>query len=111
MIHDLGVVIERVGESFWIRPCAVSEARIIRGNQMIAIGEPGEQWFEHSRRRRKSVQQKKCRGVFRTSLSVEDGKPIDLYRAIKSWVLHGLFLSSVLDLGFIDMGGVTRIPA
>ncbi len=49
VIHDLGVVIERIRELFGVRPVAVSEARVIRRNQVIAIGEPGEEWLEHPR--------------------------------------------------------------
>ena len=49
VIHDFGNVIERVGEFFRIRPVAVSESRIIRRDQVISIGKPGEKWLEHSR--------------------------------------------------------------
>src|SRR5580692_851361 len=64
---------------------------------MIAIGKTGEERLEHARGRREPVQQEKRRRVFRTGLSVKDGEPIYLYRAIKSWALHGTFLS--LGLG------------
>ena len=39
------------------------------------------------------MQQQKCRRVFRAGLSIKDGEPIYLYRAIKSRVLHGTLLS------------------
>ena len=39
------------------------------------------------------MQQEKRRRVFRAGLSVEDGEPVYLYRAIKSRVFHGTFLS------------------
>ena len=55
--HDLGVVIERIRELFRVRPVAVAEARVIGRDQVIAIGEPGEERLEHSRGRGESVQQ------------------------------------------------------
>ena len=39
------------------------------------------------------MQQEKRRRVFRAGLSVKDGEPIYLCRAIKSRVFHGTFLS------------------
>ena len=72
---------------------AVSEAGIIRRDKVVAIGKLGEERLEHPCGRRKSVQQKKCRRVFRTGFSVKDGESIYLYRAIKSRVFHGTFLS------------------
>ena len=71
----------------------MSEARVIGRDKVIAIGKPGEERLEHPRRRGKSVQQEKRRRVFRAGLSVKDGEPIYLYRAIKSRVFHGTFLS------------------
>ena len=50
MIHDLCVVIERVRECLRIRPVAVSEARIIGSDQMIAIRQSEEERLEHARR-------------------------------------------------------------
>jgi hypothetical protein len=93
VIHDLGVAIECIREFFRVRPITVSEARVIGRDQMIAIGKPGEERLEHSRRRRKSVEQEKRRRLFRACLSIKDGEPIDLYRAIKSRVFHGIFFS------------------
>ena len=87
------IVIERIREFFRVRPVAVSEARVIGRDKVIAIGKPGEERLEHPRGRGKSVQQEKRRRVFRAGLSVKDGEPIDLYRAIKSWVFHGGLLS------------------
>ena len=49
MIHDLGEVIERIRELFGVRPVAVSEARVIGRDQVIAIGKPGEERLEHPR--------------------------------------------------------------
>jgi hypothetical protein len=49
MIHDLGVVIEGIGEYFWVRPVAVSETRVIGRDKVIVIGKPGEQRLEHAR--------------------------------------------------------------
>jgi hypothetical protein len=49
VIHDLGVMIERIREFFRVRPVAVSEARVIGRHQVIAIGKPGEERLEHPR--------------------------------------------------------------
>src|SRR5436305_322170 len=68
VIHDLGNMIERIRESFRVRPIAVSKARIIGRDKTIAIGEPGEKRLEHSRRRWKPVQQEKRRRVVLPSL-------------------------------------------
>ncbi len=88
-IYDLGVVIKRIRKFFRLRPVAVSEAKVIGRDKVIAIGKPGEEGFEHSRWRGKPVQQKKRRRVFRAGLSVKDRETIYLYRAIKSRVFHG----------------------
>jgi hypothetical protein len=71
----------------------VAEAGVIRRDQVIAIGQPGEKWLKHSRRRRESVQQENRRSIFRAGLSIEDGESIYLNRAIKSRVFHGEVLS------------------
>jgi hypothetical protein len=41
--HNLGDVIERIGELLRRRPVAVSESRIVGRNQMKSIAEPREQ--------------------------------------------------------------------
>jgi hypothetical protein len=46
------------------------------------------------------VQQQKGGPIFRAGLPVKDGKPIDLRRAVKSRMLHGMFLSMVLGEQF-----------
>src|SRR5467141_1092669 len=93
VIHDFGEVIERVREFFRVWPVTVSEAGVIRRHKVIVIGKLGEERLEHPRGRRESVQQEKRRRVFRTGFSVKDGESIYLYRAIKSRVFHGTFLS------------------
>jgi hypothetical protein len=92
--HDLGAAIERVGEFFRVRPIAVPEPRIIRRDEVIAVGKQGEQGLEHPRRRGKAVQQEQGGRVFRAGLSVKDGEPIDLGRTIKSRMFLSLVLSS-----------------
>jgi hypothetical protein len=49
VIHDLGNVIECVRELFWVRPVAVSEARIIGRHKVIPVGKPCEERLEHPR--------------------------------------------------------------
>src|SRR5437879_2949410 len=89
VIHDFGDVIERVRELFRVWPVAVSEAGIIRRDKVVVIGKLGEERIEHPRGRRKSVQQKKRRRVFRTGYSVKDGECIYLYRLINNRMCMG----------------------
>ena len=49
VIHDLRIMIERVREFLRIGPIAVSEARVIRCDKVIAIGKAGEERLEHPR--------------------------------------------------------------
>src|SRR5258705_2109894 len=91
--HGFGDVIERVREFFRVWPVTVSEAGVVGRDKVIVIGKRGEERLEHPRGRRESVQQEKRRRVFRPGLSVKDGESIYLYRAIKSRVCHGTFLS------------------
>ena len=49
VIHHLGVMIERIREFLRVRPVAVSEARVIGRDKMIAIGKPGKERLEHPR--------------------------------------------------------------
>ena len=39
------------------------------------------------------MQQENRRGILRPGLSVEEGEPIDRYRAVRSWVIHKMYLS------------------
>ena len=93
VVHDLGVVIERVGELLRVRPVAVAKARVVGRDEVIAIGKPGEERLEHPRGRRKSVQQQKRWRVLRPGLPVKDRETVDLFRAIDSLVIHGMFPS------------------
>src|SRR6185369_10557537 len=68
-----------------------------RRDQVIAIRKLGDERIEHSRGRRKSVQQKKRRRVLRTGFSVKDGESIYLYRAINSRVFQAVLLSLRMD--------------
>jgi hypothetical protein len=47
--YDLSTLIERIGELLRVRPVTVSEARIVRRDKMIAVGQPGKERFEHPR--------------------------------------------------------------
>src|SRR5207237_6375580 len=108
-IHGFGDVIERVREFLRIGPVAVAEAGIIGRDHVITIGQPGEKRLKHSRRRRKSVQQEKRRRVFRSGLSVRDGEPIYLYRAIKSRAFHGRSEERRVGKGCISWGWTGRV--
>ena len=103
VIHDFRDVIEGVREFFRVRPVAVTEARVIGRDQVIAIGKTGKERLEHSRGRRQTVEQENGRSVFRTRLPVENRQPIDLCGAINNRILHGMFLLSHMDLGLLDL--------
>ena len=45
VIHDLGVAIEGIREGFRIGPITVSEARVVRSDQVEVAGNPGKQRF------------------------------------------------------------------
>src|SRR5215469_6654763 len=47
VIHDLGVVIECISALLWVRPVAVSVARVIWSNEVILIGKTVEERLEH----------------------------------------------------------------
>jgi len=49
VIHDLRVVIERIREGFRVGPVAVSEARVVGRDKVIAVGQPAEESLEHPR--------------------------------------------------------------
>ncbi len=49
VIHDFSVAIESVRELFRVRPVAVAETRVVRCDQMIAIGKPREERLKHPR--------------------------------------------------------------
>ena len=91
-LPDLHVV-EGVRELLRVRPVAVSEARVIGRDKVTPIGKPGEERLEHPRGRWKSVQEQNRRRFSWSSLSVEDGDPINLCCAIKGRVFQGKFLS------------------
>ena len=46
LVDDLGEVIERVGELLGRRRTAEAEARIVRRDDMVAVGEQRDQRFE-----------------------------------------------------------------
>ena len=55
VIHDFSDVVEGVREFLWIGPIAVAEARIVRRNEMKAIGQARKERLKHARRRRETV--------------------------------------------------------
>ena len=90
---DLRVVIKRVREGLGVRPVAVTEARIIRCDKVILIGQSCEERLEHTRRRRQTVQQEQRRGLFGTRFPVKDCVPIDTSRSIVGAMFHARLLS------------------
>src|ERR1700730_14220906 len=96
MIHHLSDVIKCVSEFFRVRPIAMSEARVIRRDKVVAIGKPREERLEHPRRRGKAVQQQNRRGVFWSSLAIKNREAIHLNRAVGSVMFHVMLLSFIL---------------
>src|ERR1700722_2904404 len=88
MIHDVGVLIEGIRECFRIRPVAVSEARVIWRDQVIAIGKPCEERLEHSRRRGQSMEQENRRGILRSRFPIKNRESVNLHSAIKDLLRH-----------------------
>ena len=72
VIHDLGDVIEGVREFLRVRPVAVSEARVIRSNQVIVVCEPGQQGLEHSRRGGQAVEQENGWRILRSRFPIKN---------------------------------------
>src|SRR5215813_4529567 len=93
VIHDLRIVIKGIRKLLRIWPVAVSVARVIWSNKVIAIRKPGKEGFEHSGRCWNSVQQEDGGRVLRAGLSVEDRDSVNLDGSIKGRVLHRAFLS------------------
>ena len=91
VIHDFGVVVERVCEGSWIRPIAMPKSRIVRRDQMEMIGEPGEEWLEHSRRRGQPVEQKNRWAIRRPCFPIKNGESVNLRRAIENVLRHSYF--------------------
>ena len=88
MLHHARNMVEGVGELCRIRPIAMAKPRIIRGDQVIAVGQALQQRLIHPRRGGQAVKQQQGRGVFRPGFPVENGQAVDLYGAIKRRVVH-----------------------
>src|SRR5271155_3322887 len=95
VIHDLGVMIERIRKLPRFRPVAMSKAGIIGRNKVVAIGKPGEQRLEHSRRRGQSVQQEERRGILRSRFPIKNRDAINFNAAIKDVLRHTVRSSAV----------------
>src|SRR5205807_6375736 len=86
-----------VDELGMIRPIAMAEPWIIRGDQVIAVGQSLQQWLKHARRGWQAVKQQQDRGILRPGLPVENGEAIDLHAAIKRRIVHKILLWIVLS--------------
>ena len=64
MLHYGRNVVEGVRELCRIRPIAMAETRIIRGDQVIPVGQALQKRLIHPRRGWQAVKQKQGRGVF-----------------------------------------------
>ena len=71
---------------------AISHAGVVGRDDMKPIHQKRNEVVELVRRRGKTVQQEKRRRVLRAGLPVEDGKPVNLNRAIEGRGLHGTFI-------------------
>jgi hypothetical protein len=84
MIDDLGVVIERIREGFWVWPVAVPETWVVRLDEVIPIGKTGEERLEHPRRRGQTVEQQNRRSTLRSRLAIKNGESVSRHCAIKT---------------------------
>jgi len=80
--NDVREMIERVGELVGRRRAAVTEARVVGGDQAVMAGEQRHQRAVHARRRRKAVQQQDDGGVLRPRFAIEDVESIDRHAAV-----------------------------
>src|SRR5260370_31353148 len=85
-----------VRELGMIRPIAMAETRIIRSDQVIAVGQALQKRLIHPRRGWQAVKQKQGRGVFRPGLPVENGQVVNLHGAIRHRGVHRFLLLLVL---------------
>jgi hypothetical protein len=92
LADDLCVVIKRVREGLGVRPVAMAEARIVRCDKVILIGQSCEERLEHARRRRQTVQQEQRRCLFRTRFPIKDCVPIDTSRSKLGAMFHARLL-------------------
>ena len=72
-----GEMVEGVGEFGGRRRVALAEARIVRRDQMITVGEQRDQRREHPRRRRIAVQHEDRRRIPGSRLAIENLQPVD----------------------------------
>ena len=82
VIHHGGKVIEGVRELLGAWRIAVSEARVVRRDHVVAIPETGEKRLEHAGGGGKPVKEQDRRPVLRTGLSIEDGQAVDRHGPI-----------------------------
>ena len=68
---------EGVSEFRVIRRIALAEARVVRRDDMVAVGQGGNEVAEHVRRGRETVQQQHDRRLGRAGLAIEDLDAID----------------------------------
>jgi len=91
---DLGQVIEGVGEARPVGRVAVPETRVVRGDEVEGVGQPGQQRFPHPRGGREAVQEQDRRPVGRARLAVEDRHPVDVGRLVHR-VAHNATLAQL----------------
>src|SRR5689334_5663637 len=71
LLDNIGEVIERVREFSGGGCVAVTEARIVRGDDVVLIAETLYQLAKHEGRSGKAMQQQHCRRVQPTCLAIE----------------------------------------
>ena len=76
-VDQFGEAVEGVGESGAIRHVALAEARIVRRDHAVAVGQRRDQVAEHVRGGREAVQQQHDRRVRRPGLAIEDPHAVD----------------------------------
>ena len=77
-VDDVGDVLERVAELVTGRLLGHAEAGQIRGDDMIVLGEFGDQVAEHVARAREAVQQQHGRAARIAGFAVEQLEAIDI---------------------------------
>ncbi len=81
-VGEVGQGVEGVVELGDGRCIGVSVAEVVGRDDVVAVGQPGNEVAEHVRARREAVEQDDCRCVRCAGLTVEQPLPVDVGEAM-----------------------------
>ena len=82
VVGEVGQGVEGVGELVDRRRVGLAEAEVVGGDEVVVVGQVGEQLAEHERAGREAVQQHQGRRLGVAGLSVEEPAALDVERAV-----------------------------